>query len=72
METTSAEEQLIAVIPMLGDPSPQVRIAGVYTLTHIADTHVGHTRQRVVDILCQYLWGVSNFVVGETLILCVW
>ena len=39
----------------LGSGSPQVRIAGVYSLADVADTYRGEYRQRVVSILCGYL-----------------
>ena len=50
-----AEARLLAAVEQLGSDSPQVRIAGVYALTDVADTYKGSYKQRVVDILCGYL-----------------
>ncbi|ERH25974.1 hypothetical protein HMPREF1979_00009 [Actinomyces johnsonii F0542] len=55
LERGEADEKLIRAIQQLGDPSPQVRIAGVYALADVADTYEGPYHQRVVDILCGYL-----------------
>lgn len=49
------EEKILRAVQQLGSESPQVRIAGVYALTEVADTHRGNYRQRVVDLLCGYL-----------------
>ncbi|GAA1474978.1 hypothetical protein P4N68_02085 [Corynebacterium felinum] len=54
-EKAAIEDRFDKAIEQLGDPSPQVRIAGVYALTDIADTYLGHYQQRTVDILCGYL-----------------
>lgn len=59
-ERSSAEHGLVdqlilRAVEQLGSSSPQVRIAGVYALTDIADTYKGNYKQRVVDILCGYL-----------------
>lgn len=49
------QEELQAAVRLLGDESPQVRLAGVYALTDVADKYTGIYKQRVVDILCGYL-----------------
>ena len=54
-ERGEADEKLVRAVQQLGDPSPQVRIAGVYALVDVADTYEGPYHQRVVDILCGYL-----------------
>ncbi|BDA65658.1 pentapeptide repeat-containing protein [Actinomyces capricornis] len=54
-EREQAEQKLLSAVQQLGSESPQVRIAGVYSLTDVADTYRGDYRQRVVDILCGYL-----------------
>ena len=55
LERGEADEKLVRAVHQLGDASPQVRIAGVYTLADVADTYEGPYHQRVVDILCGYL-----------------
>ena len=55
LERGEADEKLVRSVQQLGDPSPQVRIAGVYALADVADTYEGPYHQRVVDILCGYL-----------------
>ena len=55
LERGEADEKLVRAVQQLGDPSPQVRIAGVYALADVADTYEGPYHQRVVDILCGYL-----------------
>ena len=55
LERGEADEKLVRAVQQLGDPSPQVRIAGVYALADVADTYKGPYHQRVVDILCGYL-----------------
>ena len=55
LERGEANEKLVRAVQQLGDPSPQVRIAGVYALADVADTYEGPYHQRVVDILCGYL-----------------
>jgi len=55
LERGEADEKLVRAVQQLGDPSPQVRIAGVYALAEVADTYEGPYHQRVVDILCGYL-----------------
>lgn len=54
-EQGEADEKLLNAVQQLGDSSAQVRIAGVYALTDIADTYKGTYHQRVVNILCGYL-----------------
>ena len=54
-EQDRAEQRLLSGVQQLGSGSPQVRIAGVYSLADVADTHRGEYRQRVVSILCGYL-----------------
>ena len=54
-ERADAEQRLLSGVQQLGSGSPQVRIAGVYSLADAADTHRGEYRQRVVSILCGYL-----------------
>ena len=54
-ERGEADEKLLHAVQQLGDSSAQVRIAGVYALTNVADTYDGSYTQRVVDILCGYL-----------------
>mgnify|MGYP002752694618 CR=1 FL=1 len=54
-EQDRAEQRLLSGVQQLGSRSPQVRIAGVYSLADVADTHRGEYRQRVVSILCGYL-----------------
>ena len=54
-EQEKAEQKLLSAVQQLGSESPQVRIAGVYSLADAADTHRGEYRQRVVSILCGYL-----------------
>lgn len=54
-ELERAEQKLLSAVQQLGSTSPQVRIAGVYSLTDVADTYRDDYRQRVVDILCGYL-----------------
>ena len=55
LEREEANEKLVRAVQQLGDASPQVRIAGVYSLADVADTYEGLYHQRVVDILCGYL-----------------
>ena len=55
LERGEANDKLIRAVQQLGDPSPQVRIAGVYALADVADTYGIPYHQRVVDILCGYL-----------------
>jgi len=55
LEREEANEKLVRAVQQLGDTSPQVRIAGVYSLADVADTYEGLYHQRVVDILCGYL-----------------
>ncbi|VEG26208.1 pentapeptide repeat-containing protein [Actinomyces howellii] len=55
VEQEKAEQRLVSAVQQLGSPSPQVRIAGVYSLADVADTYRGPYKQRVVDILCGYL-----------------
>lgn len=55
LERGEADEKLVRAVQQLGDPSPQVRIAGVYALADVADTYEGPYHQRIVDILCGYL-----------------
>lgn len=55
LERSEADEKLVRAVQQLGDPSPQVRIAGVYALADVADTYGGLYHQCVVDILCGYL-----------------
>ena len=54
-EQDRAEQRLLSGAQQLGSGSPQVRIAGVYSLADVADTYRGEYRQRVVSILCGYL-----------------
>ena len=54
-EQDRAEQRLLSGVQQLGSESPQVRIAGVYSLASVADTYRGEYRQRVVSILCGYL-----------------
>lgn len=54
-ERNEAEQKLLNAVQQLGSESPQVRIAGVYSLADVADTYRGDYRQRVVNILCGYL-----------------
>ena len=54
-EQETAERRLLSGAQQLGSESPQVRIAGVYSLADVADTYRGEYRQRVVSILCGYL-----------------
>ena len=54
-EQNRAEQRLLSGVQQLGSGSPQVRIAGVYSLASVADTYRGEYRQRVVSILCGYL-----------------
>ena len=54
-EQDRAEQRLLSGVQQLGSGSPQVRIAGVYSLASVADTYRGEYRQRVVSILCGYL-----------------
>jgi len=54
-EQNRAEQRLLSGVQQLGSGSPQVRIAGVYSLADVADTYRGEYRQRVVSILCGYL-----------------
>ena len=54
-EQDRAEQRLLSGVQQLGSGSPQVRIAGVYSLADAADTYRGEYRQRVVSILCGYL-----------------
>ena len=54
-ERADAEQRLLSGVQQLGSGSPQVRIAGVYSLADVADTYRGEYRQRVVSILCGYL-----------------
>ena len=54
-EQVRAEQRLLSGVQQLGSESPQVRIAGVYSLADVADTYRGEYRQRVVSILCGYL-----------------
>ena len=54
-EQDRAEQRLLSGAQQLGSGSPQVRIAGVYSLASVADTYRGEYRQRVVSILCGYL-----------------
>lgn len=56
-EETREKDRLINTkmqdaVNQLGSDKVSTRIAGVYALTDIADTHRGGYRQRVVDILC--------------------
>ena len=53
-EQEQAEQRLLSAVQQLGSGSPQVRIAGVYSLASVADTYRGEYRQRVVSILCGY------------------
>ena len=55
LERSEADEKLVRAVQQLGDPSPQVRIAGVYALADVTDTYGGPYHQCVVDILCGYL-----------------
>lgn len=55
VEQEKAEQKLLNAVQQLGSESPQVRIAGVYSLADVADTYRGDYRQRVVNILCGYL-----------------
>ena len=55
LERGEADEKLAAAVAQLGSESPQVRIAGVYALAHVADSYGVDYHQRVVDILCGYL-----------------
>ena len=55
VEQEKAEQRLLSAVQQLGSQSPQVRIAGVYSLADVADTYRGPYKQRVVDILCGYL-----------------
>ena len=54
-ELERVEQMLLSAVQQLGSDSPQVRIAGVYSLADVADTYRGDYRQRVVNILCGYL-----------------
>ncbi|MCU9518931.1 pentapeptide repeat-containing protein [Corynebacterium sp. ES2794-CONJ1] len=51
----STDRRLDEAMEKLGSDSPQVRIAGIYTLADVADIRGGSYKQRVVDILCGYL-----------------
>lgn len=55
VEQSEADEKVLQAVQQLGALSPQVRIAGVYALTDVADTYGGIYHQRIVDILCGYL-----------------
>lgn len=55
-ERGDAESKLVAAVQQLGDKdSPAARIAGVYSLTEVADRYGADFHQRVVDVLCGYL-----------------
>lgn len=55
-ERGDAESKLAAAVQQLGDKeSPAARIAGVYSLTEVADRYGANFHQRVVDVLCGYL-----------------
>ena len=55
VEHNEANARLLSAVQQLGSDSPQVRIAGVYSLADLADTYGSSYHQRVVDILCGYL-----------------
>ncbi|MDO4761519.1 MAG: pentapeptide repeat-containing protein [Corynebacterium sp.] len=78
VEKAGIEARFNKAIEQLGSTSPQVRIAGVYALTDVADTYLGIFQQRTVDILCGYLRtdrlesdGQSNDAAVESTILKV-
>ena len=54
-EQETADRRLNDAVQQLGSESPQVRIAGVYAIADVADTYLGHYKQRAVDILAGYL-----------------
>ena len=55
VERNEADTKLLSAVQQLGSESPQVRIAGVYSLADLADTYGSSYHQRVVNILCGYL-----------------
>lgn len=55
VEHNEADVKLLSAVQQLGSDSPQVRIAGVYSLADLADTYGSSYHQRVVNILCGYL-----------------
>ena len=55
VERNEADVKLLSAVQQLGSESPQVRIAGVYSLADLADTYGSSYHQRVVNILCGYL-----------------
>ncbi len=55
VEHDEADAKLLSAVQQLGSDSPQVRIAGVYSLADLADTYGSSYHQRVVNILCGYL-----------------
>ncbi len=55
VEHDEADSKLLSAVQQLGSDSPQVRIAGVYSLADLADTYGSSYHQRVVNILCGYL-----------------
>ena len=55
VEDNEADVKLLSAVQQLGSDSPQVRIAGVYSLADLADTYGSSYHQRVVNILCGYL-----------------
>ena len=55
VEHNEADAKLLSAVQQLGSDSPQVRIAGVYSLADLADTYGSSYHQRVVNILCGYL-----------------
>lgn len=54
-EQETADRRLNDAVQQLGSESPQVRIAGVYAIADVADTYLGHYKQRAVDVLAGYL-----------------
>lgn len=51
VEHNEADVKLLSAVQQLGSDSPQVRIAGVYSLADLADTYGSSYHQRVVNIL---------------------
>jgi len=54
-EEGEADKKLVSAVEQLGSSSPQVRIAGVYAIAEVADTHENKYIQLAVNILSGYL-----------------
>lgn len=69
-EKNQIEREMTNAINLLGSDIVSTRIAGVYSLTDIADTYKGHFKQRIVSILCGYLRSIrKNDSIVESTIL---